>query len=92
VLLIDPESKLTRGGYYTVTNKLVALPGPAQPKFLTLDDLQDVDGLKLAGAHRTFAMEDGKIGKQTRLAEVLGVRFLPEGTVDLAKPVGAKGL
>ena len=92
VLLIDPESKLTRGVYYTVTNKLVAPDGPGPPKFLTLDDLHDVSGVKLAGGHRTFAMENGKIGEQVRFAEVMDVKFLPEGTVDLTKPEHAKGL
>ncbi|NNF41601.1 MAG: hypothetical protein HKN62_00885 [Phycisphaerales bacterium] len=57
VLLIDPQTKLTRGAYYTVANPLVAPDGPGPPKFITLDDLQDVNGLKLAGSHRTFAME-----------------------------------
>ena len=93
VLLIDPETKLTRGAYYTVTNPLVLngeAPGPA--KFITLDDLQDVSGLKLASGHRTFKMEDGEIGEIMRDTEVSGVKFLPEDTVDLSIPSGAKTL
>lgn len=86
VLLIDPESKLTRGAYYTVTSKLVAKDGVGPPKFISLDDLEDVGGVKLAGGHRTFSMTDGEIGEQMRFTEVSGVKWLPEGTVDLAVP------
>ena len=86
VLLLDPETKLTRGAYYTVTSKLVAKDGPGPPKFITLDDLADVGGVKLAGGHRTFAMEDGKIGAQMRFTEVSEVKWLPDGTVDLSVP------
>lgn len=86
VLLIDAETKETRGAYYTVTNSLVAKDGVGPPKFITLDDLQDVGGVKLAGGHRTFAMEDGKIGAQMRFTEVSGVKWLPEGAVDLGVP------
>lgn len=86
VLLIDPETKLTRGAYYIVTSKLVAPNGPGPEKFLTLDELQDVDGVKLASGHRTFKMEDGKIGEQMRFTEVSGVKFLSKGTVDLGIP------
>ena len=93
VLLIDPETKLTRGAYYTVTNPLVLngeAPGP--PKFITLDDLKDVSGLKLAGGHRTFKMQDGQIGEIMRDTEVSGVKFLPKDSVDLSIPSGAKTL
>ena len=31
-------------------------------------------------------MEDGKIGAQMRFTEVSGVKWLPEGTVDLEVP------
>ena len=86
VLLIDPETKVTRGAYYIVTSSLVAKDGPGPPKFITLDDLQDIGGVKLAGGHRTFAMEDGKIGEQMRFSEVSGVKWLPEGSVDLSVP------
>jgi len=86
VLLIDPETKLTRGAYYTVTSDLVAKDAPGPPKFITLDDLTDVGGVKLAGGHRTFSMVDGKIGEQMRFTEVSGVKWLPEGTVDLSVP------
>ena len=86
VLLIDPETKVTRGAYYTVTSNLVAKDGPGPPKFITLDDLTDVGGVMLAGGHRTFAMEDGKIGAQMRFTEVSGVKWLPVGTVDLGVP------
>lgn len=86
VLLIDPETKLTRGAYYIVTSSLVAKDGPGPPKFITLDKLQDIGGLKLASGHRTFAMEDGKIVDQMRFTEVADVKWLPEGTVDLSVP------
>lgn len=86
VLLIDPETKLTRGAYYIVTSDLVAKDGPAPPKFITLDDLTDVGGVKLASGHRTFEMADGNIGAQMRFTEVSGVKWLPEGTVDLGVP------
>jgi len=42
--------------------------------------------VKLASGHRTFAMEDGKIVDQMRFTEVADVKWLPEGTVDLAVP------
>ncbi len=86
VLLIDPETKLTRGGYYIVTNPLVAPNGPGPEKFLTLDDLVDIDGIKLASGHRTFSMEDGKIGEQMRFTEVSGVKYMPRESVDLSIP------
>lgn len=86
VLLIDPESKLVRGTYYTVTSELVAPDGPGPPKLITLDDLQDVGGVLLAGGHRTFRMEDGKIGEQMRFTEIEGMKWLPVGAVDLGIP------
>ena len=86
VLLIDPETKLTRGAYYIVTHKLVAPNGPGPEKFLTLDNLVDVDGIKLASGHRTFSMENGKIAEQMRFTEVSGLKFLPKGSVDLSVP------
>ena len=86
VLLIDPETKLTRGAYYIVTSDLVAKDAPGPPKFISLDDLQDVGGVKLAGGHRTFAMEDGKIADQMRFTEVSSVKWLPEGTVGFEAP------
>ena len=55
VLLIDPETKLTKGAYYIVTSKLVAPNGPGPAKFISLDDLQDVSGVLLAGGHRNVA-------------------------------------
>ncbi len=86
VLLVDPETKLTRGAYYIVTSSLVANDGPGPPKFITLDNLQDVGGVKLAGRHRTFAMQDEKIGGEIRFTEVSGVKWLPAGTVNLDRP------
>jgi len=86
VLLIDQETNLVRGAYYTVTSELVAPDGPGPPKFITLDNLQDVGGVLLAGGHRTFRMEDGKIGEQMRFTEVSGVKWLPEGSVDVSVP------
>ncbi|MEP2775897.1 MAG: hypothetical protein ABJQ29_07070 [Luteolibacter sp.] len=87
VLLIDPETKVTRGAYYTVTSDLLGNDKVGPPKFITLDDLQDIGGVKLSGAHRTFAItDDGKIGEQMRFTEVSGVKWLPAGTVDLAVP------
>ncbi len=86
VLLIDPETKFTRGAYYTVTNDLIVRDDVGPPKFISLDDLQDVGGVKLAGGHRTFAMQEGKIGEQMRFTEVSDVKWLPQGTVDLSVP------
>ncbi|MGJ8656712.1 MAG: hypothetical protein ACSHX6_09690 [Akkermansiaceae bacterium] len=86
VLLIDPETKLTKGAYYTVTSKLVAPNGPGPAKFISLDNLVDVSGIKLASGHRTFFMEDGKITGQMRFTEVSDVKFLPRGSVDLSIP------
>lgn len=86
VLLIDPETKLTKGAYYIVTSKLVAPDGPGPAKFITLDDLKDVGGIKLASGHRTFEMDQGVIGEQMRFTKVDGVKFLPKGTVDLSIP------
>lgn len=86
VLLIDSETKLTRGAYYTVTSNLLGRDQVGPPKFISLDDLQDIDGVRLAGGHRTFEMPEGKIGEQMRFTEVSGVKWLPKGTVDLAVP------
>ena len=86
VLLIDPDTKLTKGAYYTVTSKLVAPNGPGPAKFISLDNLQDVDGVKLSSGHRTFTMEEGKITNQMRFTEVSGVKFLPRDSVDLSVP------
>lgn len=86
VLLIDPDTKLTRGAYYIVTNELVAPNGPGPEKFLTLDNLIDVDGIKLASGHRTFSMKDGKIGEQMRFTEVSGVKYVPRDSVGLSIP------
>lgn len=86
VLLIDPETKITRGAYYIVTNPLVAKDGPGPPKFITLDNLQDFDGVKLPTGHRTFKIEDGKITGQMRFTEVSETKWLPPGTVDLSVP------
>ncbi len=90
VLLIDPETKLTKGAYYIVTSKLVAPNGPTPPKFITLDNLKEVNGVKIASGHRTFKMTDGVIGDQMRYTDVSGVKFLPRGTVDLSIPEGVK--
>jgi len=84
VLLIDPVTKLTRGTYYIVTNKILGRPKVGPEKFLTLDGLTDVNGVKLATGHKTYKMEDGVIGEQMRYAEVRDVEFLSEGTVDLS--------
>ena len=88
VLLIDPETKVTRGAYYTVTNKSLGRDKVGPPKFISLDDLKDVDGVMLAGGHRTFAMNDDatEIADQMRFTEVSGVKWLKEGTVDLSVP------
>ncbi len=89
VLLIDPQTKLTKGTYYSVTSKLVAPNGPGPIKFLSLDNLKDVDGVLLASGHRTFRMEDGRIGEQMRYTDVTGVKHLPANTVDLSIPKDA---
>lgn len=87
VLLIDPTTKVTRGAYYTVTSKLRVGPNdPGPAKFISLDKLQDVNGVKLASGHRTFNMKDGKILDQMRFTEVSGVKYLPAGSVDFSIP------
>ena len=86
VLLIHPKTKLTRGAYYTVTNKLVAANGVGSAKFITLDNLQNINGVLLAGGHRTFRMVDGKITEQMRYTEVNNVKFLPRGSVSFSEP------
>ena len=86
VLLIDPETKVTRGAYYTVTNKLVAVDGVGPAKFISLDNLQDVNGIQLSSGHRTFSMNDGKIAEQMRFTEVSDVKWAPRGSVDLSIP------
>jgi len=92
VLVIDPETKLTKGAYYIVTHPLVAPDGPGPAKFITLDGLKDVSGLLLASGHRTFKIEDGKIGAQMRFTEVSEVGFVPEDAVDFSIPVDAEKL
>ena len=92
VLLIDPETKVTRGAYYIVTHPLVAKNGPGPEKLITLDGLTDVGGTMLASGHTTYKMEDGKILDQMRRTEVSGVKWLPAGEVDLSIPEGAKEL
>ncbi len=90
VLLIDPKTNLTKGAYYTVTNKLVAPDGPGPAKFISLDNLKDVDGILMASGHRTFEMVDGKIADQMRYTDVSEVKYLPADTVDLSIPEGAE--
>ncbi|YCM42701.1 hypothetical protein V2O64_15415 [Verrucomicrobiaceae bacterium 227] len=93
VLLIDPESKITRGAYYTVTHPAVVGPdGPGPAKFISLDGLEEFDGILLGTSNRTFYLKDGEIGEQMRHAEVKGIKFLPEGTVDLSVPADAEKL
>lgn len=90
VLLIDPDSKVTRGAYYTVTNPLLYKGGPLTEKFISLDDLQEVGGLQVAGGHKTYTMTDGVIGEQMRYTDVSEVAFLPRDSVDFAAPEGAR--
>ena len=93
VLLINPETKVVRGAYYTVTNPLVFKGGPVVPKFITLDNLQDVDGLQLAGGHKTYSMTDGVIAdEQMRYTDVSEVSFLPREGFDFTPPEGAQFL
>ena len=93
VLLIDPESKLVRGAYYTVTHPLVVGPdGPGPEKFISLDNLKEFSGVKVGTGNRTFMMTDGKIGEQMRYSEVKGIKFLSAGTMDLSIPSDAKML
>lgn len=90
VLLIDPDSKVTRGAYYTVTHPLLYKGGPLTEKFISLDDLQEVGGLQVAGGHKTYTMTDGVIGEQMRYTDVSEVAFLPRDSVDFAAPEGAR--
>ena len=66
--------------------------GPGPEKFISLDDLQEFSGIKIGTGNRTFRMKDGVIGEQMRYSEVKGIKFLSEGTVDLAIPADAKML
>ena len=84
VLLIDPETKVTRGAYYIVTSDLLGNPKVGPEKFITLDNLADVSGVKLATGHITYKMKNGVIGEQMRYADVNDVEFLVEGTEDLS--------
>ena len=86
VLLIDSETKLTRGAYYTVTNKLVAPNGPGPVKFISLDNLTNIDEVMLASGHLTMEMTDDKIGDQMRFSEVSGVKFIPKKNFNLSIP------
>ncbi|MDB4265510.1 hypothetical protein N9891_02030 [bacterium] len=92
VLLLDPETKVVRGAYYTVTNPLVYKGGPVTPKFITLDNLQEIDGLMLAGGHKTYSMTDGVIGDQMRYTDVSEVAFIPRKGFDFTPPEGAQFL
>ncbi len=92
VLLLEPETKVIRGAYYTVTNPLVYKGGPITEKFITLDNLQDIGGLKLAGGHKTYSMTDGVIGEQMRYTDVSEVAFLDRDSIDFTPPAGARFL
>lgn len=90
VLLIDKDTKRVKGAYYTVTSPLVYKGGPLVKKFITLDNLQDVNGLLLAGGHVTYSMTDGVIGEAMRSTEVSEVRFIDRKKVNFAIPSDAK--
>ena len=92
VLLIDPESKLVRGAYYTVTSPLVYKGGPVIEKFISLDALQEVGGLLLAGGHKTYTMNEGVITEQLRYTDVSEVEFLKRDEFAFTVPSGAKYL
>jgi len=92
VLLIDPETKLIRGTYYIVTHPLVAPDGPGPAKLITLDNLEEIDGVKIATGHRTFTMEDGKIDDQMRYTEIKDLKFIPDDEISYDIPEGAKEL
>lgn len=90
VLLIDEETKRVRGAYYTVTNPLVYSSGPLIKKFITLEDLVEVDGVLLANRHLTYSMTDGVIGDQMRSTEISEVHFVAPEQVDFEVPDGAR--
>jgi len=91
VLLIDPDTKLTRGAYYTVTHPLLYKGGELVEKFISLDKLTNVDGLSLAGGHQSFSMSSGVISKKViRHTDISEVEFLPREDVDFSIPNGAK--
>ncbi len=90
VLLIDPETKLVRAAYYTVTHPLVTADGVGPAKLITLDNLKHVGGLLLPSGHQTYTMEDGKIGSLMRHTDVSEVLFKNRDDVDFAIPDGAK--
>lgn len=90
VLLIDPETKITRGAYYTVTNPLVYDGGELVEKLITLDNLQDVNGVQLAHGHITYSMTKGMVDHQMRHTKVSGVQWLSRDTADLSVPEDVK--
>ncbi len=90
VLLIDPTNKLTKGAYYTVTNPLVNKTGEVVEKFISLDDLKDIKGVKLSSGHTTYKMDSGIIGKKMRYTVVSEVEFLSKNDVDFSIPSEAK--
>jgi len=87
VLLIDPVTKLTRGAYYTVTSPIVNKGNKkSQEKFISLDGLKYINGVKLSSGHKTYRMSSGVIGEQMRYTEVLDVEFLPRENIDFNIP------
>ena len=61
-------------------------------KFISLDNLTEVDGLLLAGGHRTFRMEDDKITEQMRFTDVSELSFIDSEKTDLSPPKDARFL
>ena len=90
VLLIDDKTNLVRGMYYTVTNPVVYKGGPLVKKFITLDDLKEVNGLLLSSNHATYKMKDGVIGEQMRSTKVSDIKFVDPKKVDFTTPKDAK--
>jgi len=90
VLLIDPETYVTRGAYYIVTHPSVAAKGVGPEKFITLDGLRQIGGVLLPTAHKTHQMTDGIIGEKMRYSVVSHLEWLPKGTTDLSIPEGAR--
>jgi len=90
VLLIDPTTKITRGVYYIVTSPIVTKGAASPEKFITLDDLKEVNGLMLSSEHKSYKMSDGKIGGQVRSTDVSQVKFVPRTEFDFSIPAEAK--
>jgi len=92
ILLIDPSSKQIGAARYIVTHKLIAQNGPLPEKLITLEGQTEINGLLLPTLHRSFEMNQGKVGKQIRTAEVSEIEFKTRAQVNFDVPTDSKKL